>query len=397
MEIIKRNSQQISEKECGIYIHVPFCRKKCIYCDFFSGGVKNTDWGSFVSCVLNELDERQGELKRAPSTLYIGGGTPSLMPARMMKDLISGVNRLLGKTDTWEEFTIEVNPEDVTDENCTLWRESGATRISMGIQSLNDNELQLIGRHHNAATALASIRKLKGYFNNVTVDLIFGLPGQTPDSWKRNVEKVLAERPEHISAYSLMFEEGTVIKVLRDTRRLTFPEEEECLLMWQYLSEKLRVEGYRQYEISNYALPGKESVHNSRYWLGNPYLGLGPSAHSYDGNKIRKANPGDIKGYCKRYGKRELSSPGEQFYTEETLNEEELIEEKIMLSLRMADGLNIEEFGLRFGEKRAESLIRASKRQMEIGTLKEMEGYLRLTKEGVMVSDDVILDICSKI
>ncbi len=449
MRQFEDNSQEINRKKWGVYIHIPFCRKKCLYCDFFSGGAKHTDWRLYASALLNELKERRDELRitefeSIPSTLYIGGGTPSLMPGEVLGKMVRELNRIVGKTDAWEEFTIEVNPEDVTEDNCRAWRECGVNRVSMGVQTLNDAELKAIGRTHDSVTALRGLRMLKRYFDNVTVDLIFGLPGQTIESWRHTVDTVLLDQPQHISAYSLMFEEGTAMTVLREQGRLTFPDEEECLAMWSYLTETLVQHGYHRYEISNYALPGHESIHNRRYWLGNPYLGLGVAAHSYNGNNIRRANPHNIRAYLTRFNPRilpyissnqkedALNSPatlvnpfpkntpstengssntqamGEtilakemgidrmwenSFYEEEVLSEKELMEEKVMLSMRMVEGLDLEAVKSRFGENAYNRLLQAAKKQINTGNLSIQSNHLHLTQAGIMISDEIIVDL----
>lgn len=382
-------------KESGIYVHIPFCRKKCIYCDFFSGSANGVDWNLFVSSIIGELKERFFELETVPSTLYIGGGTPSLIPDREFCRLIENITTCLGKQDIWREFTLEVNPEDVTSQRCEVWKSCGVTRISMGIQSLDDVELKIIGRNHGRETALTALSTLMSFFDNVTIDLIFGLPGQTIASWRNSVDSVLKYSPAHISAYSLMFEEGTVISVLRDQGRLKFPDENECLKMWQYLSTELRTHGYIQYEISNYAKPARESVHNKRYWQGNPYLGLGPGAHSYDGNCSRRSNPCKIKDYINRFGNEGLNTEKKRiFYIEEILTREELIEEKIMLSMRMSSGLNLMEFKESFGENAFNRVIKNSQDLISRGVLIKENHCLKLASEAIMLADEVILTMC---
>ena len=391
------NRQEINDEETGIYIHIPFCRRKCIYCDFYSGGGKGVDWEQFTSCLLNELEQRKRELRRKPSTLYIGGGTPSLMPLDSFSRLIKGIEEKTGKSDKWDEFTLEVNPEDVSEENCREWKRCGVNRISMGVQTLNDDELKKIGRNHDSATALKALDLLSSYFDNYTVDLIFGLPGQTLGSLTESVEKIIAKKPSHISAYSLMFEEGTALTLLREQGRMEFPSEEECLEMWRFLQDILIKEGYEQYEISNYALPGRESKHNRRYWLGNAYLGLGPSAHSYDGRNVRKGNRNDIKGYMNHFSGCGISvSPNreDEFYNEEILTEEELAEEKIMLSMRMKRGLDTESFLKRFGEEAYARLMKNSGKMIKKELIKERDGFIVLSKEGMMIADEVILALC---
>ncbi|MDE6794468.1 MAG: coproporphyrinogen III oxidase family protein [Muribaculaceae bacterium] len=460
MREFEDNCQEISVEKCGIYIHIPFCRKKCLYCDFFSGGAKNVDWQLYADAIVNELKERRHELLNCssaqslsvptmqslsnpaveqcalpatlstlPATLYIGGGTPSLMPVEVMREMVAEIKRIVGKTDSWEEFTIEINPEDVTEDNCRAWRECGVNRVSMGIQTLNDAELKAIGRTHDSAAALSGLRMLKRYFDNVTIDLIFGLPNQTIDSWRKTVDTVLREHPQHISAYSLMFEEGTAMTILRDQGRLSFPDEEVCLAMWNYLTDTLAQNGYRRYEISNYALPGYESIHNRRYWLGNPYIGLGVAAHSYDGNNIRRANPHNIRAYISRFNpdlqqkKQSYKQVGSHssnlllpndhprpettgaikevgevldrvpFYEEEKLTDKELLEEKVMLSMRMAEGLDLDEFRTKFGENTCSLLLKAAEKQIKAGNLALHGNHLRLTPAGIMISDDLILQL----
>ena len=418
------NRQEINTQATGVYVHIPFCRKKCLYCDFYSGGGRNTDWQRFAESLVRELKERKGELAEIPSTLYIGGGTPSLMPEEQFSFLVEEICRVTGKTDPWDEFTIEVNPEDVTPDSCRMWLGCGVNRVSMGVQTLNDNELKRIGRNHDSGTALSAIEILRKNFENFTIDLIFGLPEQTSESWRDTVERIIAVKPPHISAYSLMFEEGTALTLLREQGRLSFPTEEECVEMWQYLQRRLNDEGYVQYELSNYSLPGRESLHNRRYWLGNPYLGIGPSAHSYDGKRVRRANKNDIKGYMAFFGKDgDLSKKGYSeisvnsggddgdefdenshkdgsiagsgtFYIEERLSQEELKEEMIMLSMRMKRGLDLDRFKCKFGEEAFERLMRNSKGLLKERRVVIAEGMLRLTTENMMVADDIILELC---
>lgn len=378
-------------KPSGLYIHIPYCSSKCLYCDFFSGGCSAADWDVLSDALLGELSERVTELSDVPDTLYIGGGTPSLMPAESFAKLIAGVRSIVGiNGDNLSEFTLEVNPEDVCPEKCVAWRESGVGRVSMGVQSLDDMELKRIGRRHDSKTALKALSMLCERFDNVTCDLIFGLPGQTLESWSKTLDEIPMHRLRHLSAYSLMFEEKTPLTVLRDKGILTFPKEEECLEMWEMLTEKLKSEGMTQYEISNFAFPGYESVHNRRYWLGNPYLGIGPSAHSYDGCRVRRFNPHDLKGYLRRF-RDKVSSNSDTFYMEETLDDMELLEEMVMLRMRMRDGLDLTEFELRFGKNAKEKLIDNSHEDLSSGNIMLEENILRLTHNGIMIADDVIL------
>lgn len=386
-------------KESSLYIHVPYCTSKCIYCDFFSGGAAMADWKVFVDALLNEFASRIGELSVVPDTLYIGGGTPSLMPEREFSRLISSINQTLDKTNSWLEFTIEVNPDDVSDYKCKTWKDAGVTRVSMGIQSLNDNELTALKRRHNSKGAIAAYRLLRKYFNNVSVDLMFGIPGQTLDSWHETIETVIDMRPEHLSAYSLMLEEGTALTMLYNQGRVELPDDEICDAMWEMLSDRFRSAGYVQYEISNYSLPGYRSIHNSRYWSGNPYLGLGPSAHSYNGSNIRRFNPSDLKGYLSHFTSADDTKSGNIndiriFYNEEILTEGERIEERILTRLRVKEGIDLKEFRNEFGERHYQRLLDNAAPMISSGEIAVDSDHLFLTKSGIMTSNRIILNLC---
>ena len=375
-------------KGSGLYIHIPFCKNKCIYCDFFSGGVSLADWDLYVDSILLELKSRLNELSVVPDTLYIGGGTPSLIPTDSFVRLVSGINYILKKSEPWQEFTIEVNPDDISDEKCRTWKKTGVNRVSMGIQSFNDSELKIIRRRHNAECAINAYYMLREYFDNLSIDLMFGLPGQTYESWRLSVEKALDLSPVHISAYSLMFEDGTPISVLKTQGKLAFPPDEECVEMWKFLSSRLKDQGYIQYELSNYSKPGWESIHNTRYWLGNPYLGLGPSAHSYDGLRTRRANPADIKGYMNHF-------PGgnmiRQFYIDVILTEPEIKEEMLLTRMRMRNGLNIQEYESSFGTSAKDRLLRNATPFLRNATLINDSCRLMLSDNGIMIADEIIL------
>lgn len=399
--VCKDNCQYFSMKETSLYIHIPYCRSKCIYCDFYSGGERIAQWPRLLDALCCEMQLRKNELSVPPSSIYIGGGTPSLMPVRILKSLVGKIKEIFGCEGMIEEFTIEVNPDDVTENSCEAWKDCGVTRVSMGVQSFHDNELSCIGRRHNSDCALKGFGILKNVFNNISIDLMFGLPNQSMESWKSTVETALSLAPSHISAYSLMFEEGTALTVLKNERRLLLPSEEDCIEMWNYLSERLAKAGYRQYEISNYSLPGMESLHNSRYWDGSPYLGIGPSAHSYDGARTRRFNPPDINGYLNCYSPftddqvctDEEAYGSKKFYNEEFLSDEELLEEMILTRMRTRNGIKLAEVEAQFGKDASERIMRNAAKHLLSGVLEEHKGSIALTKKGVMICDDIILDL----
>lgn len=382
-------------KPSGLYIHIPYCKSKCLYCDFFSTRSGHAEWDRLTQALASELESRADELESDPDTLYIGGGTPSLIPDKEFACLTESIRRTIRHPEHIKEFTIEVNPEDVSEEKCLSWKENGVSRVSMGIQSLNDRELSALGRKHDGETALKALGILKRHFGNISVDVMFGLPHQTVESISSTLSGIIDFHPQHISAYSLMFEERTPFTVLRDQGRLSFPDERETLLMWETIRERLASEGYGHYEISNYALPGFESIHNRKYWTGNPYLGIGPSAHSYDGRRVRRANPWKIKEYIDHFsGHGGKTDRDLVFHTEEILTDEELRMERIMLGMRTREGIDLGSFRNDFGEVATAALLRNADKPVGDGLLKMMEDSISLTRQGIMVSDDVILQLC---
>ena len=343
-------------KRGGIYVHIPYCKKKCLYCDFYSGGNKYVDWKIYVESILKELSSRKKEIDFIPVTLYFGGGTPSLMPEEYFQMLVTGMKRILNSDSLFQEITIEINPDDVTENKCKIWKESGVNRASVGIQSFVDRELNIIGRRHSANGAENAYILLKKYFDNISIDLIWGLPAQTLESWTFSINKSIDLNPQHISAYSLTLEEGTPLNLFIKNGKFILPSENEWIEMWYVLNDNFIKAGYRQYEISNFAKPGFESIHNLSYWTGKPYIGLGPAAHSYDGKDVRRWNPADLKTYLNFFSD-ELEngnaktdpSSRPKFYEFERLTEKEKIEEFLMTRLRLDIGFNLNEFISKFG------------------------------------------------
>lgn len=371
----------------GIYIHIPFCRRKCIYCDFYSTGtlLLGNDWArKYAYAAAKELQLRLEELKgKQIRTLYIGGGTPSLLPPERLSNIIEGVD-----TSSVKEFTIEVNPDDVDEQRAGQWAASGINRVSMGVQSFVDAELKAVGRRHSANQAEEAFMLLNKYFANVSIDLIFGLPGQTTESWNLTLNKALSLHPQHISAYTLMYEPGTALTRLTNAGKLTPTSDESIVDMYGMLAEAMKRNGYEHYEISNFALPGFESRHNLSYWTGEAYIGIGPGAHSFDGNSIRRANAPDLKAYLTHFNSECSDS---SFYEEENLSTDELREEMILTRLRMKSGLSLREYADRFGNAAHEQLLQSARREMDAGRLFMHNGALRLTDNGLLTSDSVIL------
>lgn len=278
----------------GLYIHIPFCHSKCSYCDFYSGLRPSASPG-YIDAVIAELSLRRNEIDGPLSTIYIGGGTPSILPVGELQRLVLAI-RAIDDISCVEEFTVEVNPEDVSADMLQAYRDMGVNRISIGVQSFNDMMLKAINRRHSAEQALSAIELLQHGDWNYSIDLMFGLPGQSMDVWRHDVDRLMAIRPPHFSAYLLSYEPGTRLYAMLQGGKVEETPELMATEMQQYITDAAKANGYHHYEISNYALPDRHSRHNSAYWTMTSYLGLGASAHSYDGT-LRRINPADIKRY----------------------------------------------------------------------------------------------------
>ncbi len=298
----------------GIYVHFPFCASRCIYCDFYSR--VRTDFPEYVDALIREAESRRSFLKGVPpATLYFGGGTPSVLPAGELERFVSALALSFDLSGVGE-FTVEVNPDDVDSAKASVFRSLGVTRISMGIQSMNDDHLRWMKRRHTADDAVRAFRSLRDAgFGNISVDLIFGYDGLSLQEWERTVRKVVGLSPEHISCYQMM-------------GRYASSDEDACLAQYLALQSILAEAGYLQYEISNYCKIGFHSRHNSAYWRREPYLGLGAAAHSFDGEFRRYWNVSDTDAYI-------AGAP----LKGECLTEVEVAEEVIMLGLRTSDGI----------------------------------------------------------
>lgn len=366
----------------GLYIHIPYCRHKCLYCDFFSGGARIADWSALTDAILHEAEIRKSELHEPVSTFYIGGGTPSILPVGQLQRLVNGLKAVFGNRWQPAESTIELNPDDVTAGYIDCLTSLGFDRLSLGVQVLDDELLKTIGRQHNSATALSAIDAIMERHINLSVDLIFGLPGMTRDTWHDTVTTVIARRPNHISAYALMYEPGTALTALRDAGRIIATTDEEYEWQYLYLTSMLDNAGYEHYETSNYSLSGYRSRHNTSYWLGTPYLGLGPGAHSYDGQRIRRANLPDLKNYLQKIYR----------HTDELLTDEMLADEYLLTRLRLSKGISIDDYERRFGTGRALNLRKTAIRIPGV-TVTDTSIFIR--PEAILRSDDIIATLAA--
>lgn len=374
----------------GLYIHIPFCYKKCIYCDFYSVGSKNAPWELYVKALLNEFSKRNSEITNKFSTLYIGGGTPSQMPTFYLNELLIGIKDIAKEKWDVEELTIEVNPDDITQEYVDSLLYLGINRVSMGVQSFNDEELKILNRRHSVSQVYKAYKFLSA-IPNISMDLIFGLPNQTLNSWESNIDVMLSLRPKHISAYSLMYEEGTPIYIMRQQGRVNETDENMSEQMFELLVSKLKASGYIQYEISNFALPGYESKHNSNYWKGVSYLGIGASAHSYDGKMIRRSNEPSYKRYINHFMSDVYAQ--QNFYNEEILNDEELYDEYIMTRMRMMQGIDIRELRNFFGHEKYLRFLNNSERHLRLGNIIKNGNSYSLSQKGILISDPIFVDL----
>lgn len=372
----------------GIYVHIPFCASRCSYCDFFSTLRLAEAGAAYVEAVIAEARLRAVELRgEQVTTLYLGGGTPSQLPLPLLERLVDGLSDVLDLSGV-EEFTVEANPDDVTIGWCSAVARLGVNRVSMGVQSFEDHILHGIGRRHTARQAVEAVAALRDAgVGNISIDLIYGLPGQTLVSWADSLRQALELAPQHISAYGLSYEPGTRLWWQRERGEVVEVPEEQCLAMYRILVEKLQAAGYEHYEISNFAVPGYRSRHNSSYWDDTPYLGLGAAAHSYDGT-VRRYNPHDLQRYMSAV------MAGETACEQERLSPWERYDERVMLGLRTVRGVDAERLRAEFGDEAWRHFTREAQRHVEAGNLRvaDTARYV-LTRDGIMLSDSVIRDL----
>lgn len=370
----------------GIYIHIPFCKQRCRYCAFYSSTLYNIK-EDYANAVCKELAMRKMYAGcDTIETIYFGGGTPSTLPIALLKRICDAIYANYTVSDN-AEVTIECNPDDLTPEFLEELKRLPFNRISMGIQSFDDTQLKRLGRRHDADKARQAVANARNAgYRNISIDLMFALPGSTRESWQHDLESAIALQPDHLSAYNLMYEEGTPLYRALERGELAELSEEENVEQFRMLIEQMKEAGYCHYEISNFARPGKESRHNSSYWNDTPYIGCGAAAHSYNGTS-REWNIADVKEYIKGI------ESGERNYEIEHLSEEERYNDTILTRLRTADGLPLAWMKERFCDKLNSYMLRAAEKQIEYGNLKEQNGALSLTEKGIFISDAVIREL----
>lgn len=371
----------------GLYVHIPFCEAKCIYCDFYSMAKANHLIDKYIDALLTEAELRKKEINSAPLlTVYLGGGTPSLLNSAQLTKLIIGLRSVFDFSKV-QEFTIEVNPDDVTSDYIKQAVSLGINRVSMGVQSFINRDLQFINRRHSAEEATEAIHTIySSGINNISIDLIYGIPGQTFEDWTKNVDTALSLPIKHISAYSLMYEGGTRLSVMRSLAKIQEMSEEDVMAMYGYLVKNLKSNGYVHYEISNFALPGFQSRHNSNYWNLTPYLGLGAAAHSFDG-AARRFNPSNLKLYL------DSLSEGIPVVEKESITNEEKYDEYVMLRLRTSEGISTKDLLFRFGNEFYNHFIIKASPMVGTGNLVYEKGQIFIPEEHVLISDSIICEL----
>jgi putative oxygen-independent coproporphyrinogen III oxidase len=370
--------------EAGFYIHIPFCRSRCSYCDFATGMYTADQAERYVRSVVKEIESFSEGAKRPVDTIYFGGGTPSLLSAAQFETLLSSVRERFTVSPA-AEVTMEMNPGTVTPEKLVDFKTLGLNRASFGAQTFNDSELARLGRSHSAAETRQTFRYLRDAgFDNVSFDLIAGLPGQTLDGWIRNLDEAFALRPEHLSFYLLEVHQGTPLADHIRRGIQPVPDEDLAAEMYEIMLQRSGAAGYEHYEISNLCLPGYQSRHNTKYWTGAPYYGFGCSAHSYDGQFRRWANERDIGRYLEMI---ELNNSAVVLETELTQHDRRA--EAVFLGLRMMEGFSLQHYRQLFGADIRETHAKDLTRFREAGLIELRGDLVKLTRAGALMSNEV--------
>ena len=383
---------QSGKRAAGLYVHIPFCEAKCRYCGFYSEPIKNHAPDRLVSAIITELSEKRGRpaLSKVEGalfplqTIYIGGGSPSCLPTEQLLRLIREI------TSHWpkpEEFTIEVNPGQVSKDILSRLRIAGVTRISIGAQSFNPDELTFLGRRHSVGEIRRAVEMAgQAGFENIGLDLIFAIPHSTLESWKYSLRSAINLGVQHISAYALTYEEGTPLQKAVEAGEVEPVDEETDWQMYDMTIDELEKAGFKQYEISNFAKPGFECKHNLNYWANKPYIGIGPAAGSYWNGK-RTLNIADIKKYI------EAIEQGATVIDEsETPDNTQIACETAVLNLRRRCGIILDEFEKQTGFDATKLFAEPIGRYRELGLIETAEGRLFLTRGALAIADSVLCD-----
>lgn len=370
----------------GIYIHIPFCKTRCIYCDFYST-TRSELKERYIHALCRELEIRRQYLQEEPiETIYFGGGTPSQLSGEDFQQVFDTIEKNYDMK-VIQEITLEANPDDLTPEYVQMLAALPFNRISMGIQTFDEDILRLLNRRHTAAQAINAIEYCrKAGFRNISIDLIYGLPGETAERWERDLTQAIALNPEHISAYHLIYEKGTPIYKMLQQHRVSEVDEESSIHFFSSLIDRLTAAGYEHYEISNFCHPGYHSRHNTSYWQGISYLGCGPSAHSFN-RREREWNIASLNRYLGGI------ESGERAYETESLDTATRYNECIITSIRTRRGLSLTKLKEEFGTELWQYCLSMAAPSIKNGMLEEKDGNLCLTREGIFISDSIMSDL----
>ena len=367
----------------GIYFHIPFCKTRCVYCDFFSS-THTEEKDRYVEAVCRELQARKDYLSgQTIETVYFGGGTPSLLTAGDFEKIFNALQTSFDFSSPQKmEITLEANPDDISSEYLSSIQHLPFNRISLGVQSFDDEELKFLNRRHDAQTAIRAVEVCREYgYGNISIDLIYGLPGQSLKTWEENIRQAIRFNIQHLSAYHLMYEEGAPLFERLTSGGIQATDEETSLRMFELLMDLLADAGFEHYEISNFARPGYPSRHNSSYWDGSPYLGIGASAHSYNGSS-RQWNP-------KISDASYLEHPPEVEIPDACMAYNDFI----ITRLRTMKGICPNELHALFGEEKEKYCLRQAQKHLRNGLLEMKKNRLALTKKGIFVSDGIMCDL----
>jgi oxygen-independent coproporphyrinogen-3 oxidase len=369
----------------GLYIHIPFCRKACHYCNFHFS-TTHQQLPAMLAAMEKELQLQKAYLQGPLNTIYLGGGTPSLVPIELLDSLFKAIRTQFQIVDG-AEITIETNPDDINPAVLSAWKALGINRLSIGIQSFVDADLQWMNRAHHAQQAIDSIRLAKqAGFDNLTIDLIYGTPTLSDDAWKANVDLAIAAGISHLSCYALTVEPKTGLEKMIEKKQIEAVDPEKQARHFSLLMQWMEDAGFEHYEISNFALPGHRSKHNSSYWSGASYLGIGPSAHSFNGTS-RQWNLANNSLYIQSLNKETLPFELETLTTEQQLNE------YIMTSLRTMEGLNLNRVSSLWGQEQTAQILLESKKYIARGDAYLKDHALILTKAGRLLADGIASDL----
>ncbi|MEA4916107.1 radical SAM family heme chaperone HemW [Proteiniphilum sp.] len=369
----------------GIYIHIPFCKTRCTYCDFYTG-TNETQMDAFVDALCTEAGIRKDEIPERVETIYFGGGTPSRLRQEHLEKIFDTLHNHFSIAPD-AEITVEANPDDLSEEYVDMLSGLPINRLSIGIQSFDDRELKFLSRRHSARQAIDAVKRCQQHgFGNISIDLMYGLPQQTEEIWQQNLDQAIALNVSHISSYHLIYEEKTRMYSLLQAGRITPVGEEVSTTMFAMLINRLTSHSYIHYEISAFAREGYFSRHNSSYWKNRRYLGLGPAAHSFDGDNRSRNIPSLIR-YIKGVESGTLNRETEHLNTSEKYNE------MILTGLRTMWGLDLAELSTRFGDKYHRYCMQNAQKYLDGDLLKIEEGILILTRDGIFISDGIMSDL----